>query len=190
MEESEVRPLVQRAQHGDDDAFAVLYAELAPRVLRYLGAQVRDPDRAEELMQMTFVKAIEALPRYQLRDHVPFAAWIFRIARNAMIDDRRSAWPVIGLDAAEQLPARDAGPAELVEAAAERQNLLDALDRLRPDQREVLVYRFFAELRPPDVARLMDRSEGAVRVLQHRALGALRLLLQGEQQREVAGLIP
>jgi RNA polymerase sigma-70 factor (ECF subfamily) len=189
MEESEVRPLVQRAQHGDDEAFAMLYAELAPRVLRYLGSQVRDQGRAEELMQLTFVKAIEGLPRYQLRDHVPFAAWIFRIARNAMIDDRRSARPVVGLDAVEQVPTAAAGPAELAEAASERSFLLDALDHLRPDQREVLIYRFFAELRPPEVARLMSRSEGAVRVLQHRALGALRLLLDGRERTETAGTI-
>lgn len=55
MEESAVRPLVERAQRGDDEAFAALYADLAPRVLRYLRYQVRNPDRAEELMQETFV---------------------------------------------------------------------------------------------------------------------------------------
>ena len=186
MEEPEVRSLVERAQRGDEDAFAALYAELAPRVLRYLRYRVADPDRAEELMQETFVKAVEGLPRYRTRDRVPFAAWIFRIARNTMVDDHRAARPTLDLDAVSGIASSADGPAEVAEADLEREALGRALDLLHPSQRDVLVYRFFAGLRPAEVASLMSRSDGAVRVLQHRALAALRQILERQVSGELA----
>ncbi len=99
-----------------------------------------------------------------------------RIARNAAIDERRRVHPTV-IDDAIDLPSLREGPDELALAALERRDLLAALERLPGDQHDVLVYRFFAELSPREVARLMDRSDGAVRVLQHRALRALRQLL-------------
>jgi RNA polymerase sigma-70 factor (ECF subfamily) len=190
MEDAAVRALVERAQRGDDDAFATLYADLAPRVLRYLRHQVGNPDRAEELMQETFMKVVEALSRFRLRERVPFAAWVFRIARNAVIDDRRSTHPTFELEAASQVVSPAVGPAELAEAASERAALVEALGRLTPEHRDVLVYRFFAELRPPEVAALMGRSDGAVRVLQHRALSALRSVLEESVTAEVPEVAP
>lgn len=183
MDDAMLRPLVERAQRGDEVAFGDIYADLAPRVLRFLRHEVRDAETAEDLMQRTFVRAIEGLPRYRPRDGVPFAAWIFRIARNAVIDDHRATHQTTTLEAAEDLPESTPGPAELAEAEFEHERLVEALEGLPPDQHDVLVYRFFAELRPPEVARLMTRSEGAVRVLQHRALGSLRRRLERETGR-------
>lgn len=169
--------LVQRAQAGEAAAFAAIYEDLAPGVLRFLCHQLGDPDRAEELMQRTFVKVIEALPRYRRRRGVPFRAWVFRIARNAVIDEHRTDHPALPLDAAPEQASDAPGPERLVEAAAERDELLAALELLPADQHDVIVYRFFGELAPHEVAPLLHRSEGAVRILQHRALRRLRGLL-------------
>lgn len=173
--------LVRRAASGDGAAFAALYDAYASRVRRFLRHQLGDADVAEELLQRTFVKMIEALPRYRSRG-LPFGAWVFRIARNVVIDHRRTSHPGVSLDAVVG-HASDAGdPVAAAERGHDRARLRSALDALPPDQREVLVWRFFADLTPAETAALMGRSNGAVRVLQHRALAALRGLLEASDR--------
>jgi RNA polymerase sigma-70 factor (ECF subfamily) len=169
--------LVDRARRGDADAFSVLYECLAPRLLRFLYHQVGDPDIAEELMQRTFVKVIEGLPRFECRGGIPFGAWAFRIARNLAIDEHRTAHPALDLETLPEVPSDAPGPEQIVEAGIRRDELLGALEHLPADQHDVIVYRFFAGLSPHEVAPLLHRSDGAVRVLQHRALRHLRELM-------------
>ena len=168
--------LVGRAAAGDATAFACLYDAYAPRVRRFLRHQLGDADLAEELLQRTFVKMIESLPRYQSRG-LPFGAWVFRIARNAVIDHRRTSHPAVSLEATMERASDIGDPVASAERDQDRAQLRTALDALPPDQREVLVWRFFAELSPAETAVLMGRSNGAVRVLQHRAMVSLRELL-------------
>ncbi|MEI8332674.1 MAG: sigma-70 family RNA polymerase sigma factor [Chloroflexota bacterium] len=178
--------LVPAAVAGDSGAFADLYDALAPRVRRYLRHEVGDPDLAEDLLQRVFLRVVEALPRYRPRG-APIAAWIFRIARNAVIDHRRTAHPGLPLDDAAETPADVDDPCAAAERGEECAQVRAALRALPPDQRDVLVWRFFAELSPAETAVLMDRSNGAVRVLQHRALAALRAFLGEPASTTVSG---
>ncbi len=177
LDDATVDGLVGRAAAGDALAFAEIYDAYAPRVRRFLRHQTADIDLAEELLQRTFVKMIEALPRYRQRG-LPFGAWVFRIARNALIDHRRTSHPAVSLDVAADLAddrsAAAGDPVLAAERADDRARLCTALDKLPPDQRDVLVWRFFANLTPAETAALMGRSNGAVRILQHRALASLR----------------
>ena len=168
-----VDALVLRAGHGDAVAFAELYDRYAPRVRRFLRHQVGDDDRAEDLLQQTFMKMIEALPRYRTQG-VPFGAWVFRVARNLVIDARRTAHPASPIESVAETLAGPQDPARAVEQADDRARLLAAVDALPADQRDVLVWRFFAELSPAETGAVMGRSAEAVRSLQHRAILALR----------------
>jgi RNA polymerase sigma-70 factor, ECF subfamily len=165
--------LVRRAATGDGTAFAGLYDAYAPRVRRFLRHQLGDADLAEELLQRTFIKMIEALPRYHARG-LPFGAWVFRIARNVAIDHRRTAHATVSLDAALDRASDTDDPVAAAERHQDRAALRAAMDSLPADQREVLLWRFFAGLSPAETAVLMGRSNGAVRILQHRALTSLR----------------
>ncbi len=170
--EPEIAALVAAARRGDAAAFTGLYRRYADRVYRFCLFRVRRPADAEDLMQQTFLRAIEALPRYEERG-LPFGAWLFRIARNVVIDHGRSRRDALGLDDlahAGAEPATEDGTGALADRAA----LLAALARLTPDQREVLGYRFFAGLSARETGRLMGRGEATVRGLQARALAALR----------------
>ena len=172
-----VDALVGPAAAGDSAAFTAIYDAYSPRVRRFLRHQLGNADLAEELLQRTFVKMIEALPRYESRG-LPFGAWVFRIARNSVIDHRRTAHPAVPLDAAAGRQSDVGDPVSTAERGQDRDVLRAALDALPPDQRQVLVWRFFAELSPAETAALMGRSNGAVRVLQHRALVRLREILE------------
>jgi RNA polymerase sigma-70 factor (ECF subfamily) len=170
--ESDISGLVADARRGDEPAFTELYRRYADRVYRFCLFRVNRPADAEDLMQQTFVRAIEALPRYEERG-LPFGAWLFRIARNAVIDFQRSCRDHVDLDALT-LAGADPSIGDDTDGLVERDALLGALAKLTPDQREVLGYRFFADLSARETGRLMDRDEATIRGLQARALEALR----------------
>jgi len=171
-EDGDLARLVASARGGDEDAFLRLYGQFADRVYRFFLYRAGQPADAEDLTQLTFLRAIEALPRYEDRG-LPFAAWLFRIARNAAIDFERTRHNHLLLDDFEHLvdPPRAGDDLGL---AIERDDLLRAIEALTRDQREVLVFRFFADLSALDTGRLMGRSAATVRGLQARALAALR----------------
>jgi RNA polymerase sigma-70 factor, ECF subfamily len=173
LDDVAIDALVRRSATGDGTAFAGLYDAYAPRVRRFLRHQLGDADLAEELLQRTFIKMIEALPRYHARG-LPFGAWVFRIARNVVIDHRRTTHQTVPLDAALDRASETDDPVSTAERHQDRAVLRAAMDALPADQREVLVWRFFAGLSPAETAVLMGRSNGAVRILQHRALASLR----------------
>jgi RNA polymerase sigma-70 factor (ECF subfamily) len=163
--------LVLRAGRGDSEAFGLLYGRYRPDILRYLANYVRDHATAEDLTQQVFLKAWQAIPRYELRN-VPFKSWLYRMAHNQMVDHfRTQRFPVDleGVDCAE--PAE----AEANVLAWERREFLEgALQRLSADHREVLIQRFINEKSAAEIGQIMGRKEVTVRGLQLRALRALR----------------
>lgn len=170
-EEQDVDVLVERARHGDAEAFGSLYDRYQPEILRYLTHRLRDQELAEDLTQQVFLKAWQAVPRYQQRG-VPFKAWLYRMAHNQMIDYFRARRPTTDLEGV------DVPEEPIAEQRVLRQELLDrlqeALDRLSEDHRQVLVLRFLMEKSAAEIGVIMDRKEVTVRGLQFRALRALR----------------
>jgi RNA polymerase sigma-70 factor (ECF subfamily) len=178
--------LLKHAQDGDVDAYGKLYECHAGSVYRFLVAHLNDSLDAEDLTADVFFRAWRALPAYNQRG-VPFLAYLLQIARNILIDHyRRSAQAkTVNLDTLEViLPEARGGSAdetaETVQAALDQQRLRQVLNQLHPDHRTVLILRFLSGLSPRDAAQVMKRSEGAVRILQHRALAALRDLMTKE----------
>lgn len=175
--DDETDRLVERAKLGEGEAFAALYDRFAERVYRFVRFRVGGDSDAEDLLQLTFLKMIEALPRYQPRG-VPFAAWLFRLARNATIDFERTRRQHASLDEAMGRPSDAPGPDELAGAALDRHVLDRALRDLTREQQEVIACRFFAGLTAREIGTVMGKREGTVRGLQFRALDALRRRLR------------
>jgi RNA polymerase sigma-70 factor (ECF subfamily) len=173
MPEDDIRHLVERAREGDERAFTGLYDAFAPRVLKFLRFRVGDPDLAEDLLQRVFLKVIEELPRYQERG-IPFGAWLFRVTRNTAIDAHRTARPHLSLAVLAGRPSEYGDPEPMVEAMMERDEIRESIAGLPAAQRDVLECRFFGDLSPRETAEVLGRSEGSVKVLQHRAIAALR----------------
>jgi RNA polymerase sigma-70 factor (ECF subfamily) len=171
--------LLSQARAGNSHAFGELYELYAPRVFRFLFAHLDNRLDAEDLLAEVFLRAWRSLPAYQERG-LPFAAFLFRIARNLLIDYYRQSGHARGQVSIEDLNLQDTDltPGEKVSAGLERSELREHLAQLRDDYRSVLVLRFLAELSPEETAQVMGRSPGAVRVLQHRALAALRVIME------------
>jgi RNA polymerase sigma-70 factor (ECF subfamily) len=148
-------------------------------IYRYLYYRVGDTQEAEDLTETVFLKVWEHLPRFQPA-RVPFRAWLYRVASNLLVDHYRTRKPVDGL-AESGLIDPAPGPEQVGEVNERNRQLFAALRRLKPEHQEVLTLRFIADLSHAETARVMKRSEGAVRVLQHRALRALRQILSPEE---------
>ena len=171
--------LIKIAQEGNAEAFGELYERYASRVFRFLYAHMDNRLDAEDLVGDVFLRVWRSLPNYQ-EQGVPFLAFLFRIARNALIDHYRRASKSKQNVSIEDITLRDSGPGtgDKVVANLEHEEIKQTLGQLREDYRTVLVLRFLSELSPEETANVMDRSAGAVRVLQHRALAALRKLME------------
>ncbi len=173
IDDETIDRLVAAAQEGDPDAFGALFDHYYVPVYRFAAARVGRPSDAEDLAQLVFVKALEALPRYEARG-VPFGGWLFRLARNVVIDHVRTRREHATLDVVVERSSEDSSPDDLAILRQEMDTVSHALRRLTPEQREAIELRFFAGLSAKEAAEAMGRQEGTVRGLQFRAIAALR----------------
>jgi len=173
MDEESLDRLVADAKRGDTDAFAHIFDEYAGPIYRFIASRVNHPSDAEDLTQLVFVKALEALPRYEARG-IPFGGWLFRLARNAIIDQIRTRREHLSLVAATTRESDEASPESTASLHDDLDRVAAALQELTDDQREVIELRFFAGLSVAEAAEAMGRQEGTIRGLQFRAVGALR----------------
>ncbi len=182
VEETILVNLLQEAQDTcAPAAFDGLYLLFADRVFRYLLARIGDPDLAEDITAQVFLRLIEKIGIYRIgpRDNVAiFSAWLYRLAHNKMVDVLRSH------KRSQESPLEHAAHVvsgqtmEAVEEHLDFQRVLQSLKVLNDQQREVIVLRFVEELSIAETAQIMQKSEGAVKALQHRALETLRRHLQ------------
>jgi RNA polymerase sigma factor (sigma-70 family) len=166
------RDTVEAAGAGDPGALEALYRDLAPAVLGYLRAQgARDP---EDLVSDTFVGVVRGLRRFRGDQH-GFRSWVFSIAHRRLLDQRRSLirrpTEPVPPDEIPETPGGDVEDEALARIGARW--ALEAVARLTADQRDVLLLRVLADLSVEDVAGILDKSAGAVKSLQRRALVAL-----------------
>ena len=171
------RLLVQRAVERDASAFAELYDSHVVRVYRHIYYLVNDAREAEDLTAQTFLKAWEAVARYKERG-APFVAWLLRIAHNVAVSFLRSKRDHSTLEDTYVDQKLTRNPEEALEQSSDEKSVRDAVLRLREEQRQVIMLRFVEELDYREVAAVIGKSVPAVRVIQHRALGNLRKLMQ------------
>jgi RNA polymerase sigma-70 factor (ECF subfamily) len=172
-----VDELAAAAAAGDVDAVARLYDALVGPIYRYVGVRVRRREDAEDLTQLVFERVVGSLPRYRPAGR-PFEAWVFRIARNAVIDHVRRARSHEPLS--EDGLAWDGDGVEALSVRGEEiRELRSAIACLTPDQQEALALRFAAGLSAEEAAQVMGRRAGTVRGLTFRAIGSLRRKLGG-----------
>ena len=169
------RRLVQRAITGDAEAFAELYDAQVDDVYRYLLAWTGDQGRAEALTQSVFRNALRWLPLVAWRQS-ELGGWLLGMARDAIVEQRESAWERVGEPG---LAAAGAG-VEQAAPGADGDRLHRAVAELDDEEREVIVLRFLLDHSVMHAAYLMGVSPGAVTALQLRACSSLASLLSRE----------
>ena len=165
--------LIWYSQQGDRDAFASLYDTYHDGIRRYILIRVADPELAEDITSLVFLSTWENLNTFQI-GRSPFAAWLYRIAHNAVVDHYRTRKAVVSLEEAApwQLSYADEIDKKL-DLQFLTQGLIEGLKGLTGTQQEVLILRFILGFTTLEIARSLNKQQGAIRALQMRGLKKL-----------------
>ena len=166
--------LVTRIKCRDEAAFTEIYEANFAKIYRYITLKIGNKMEAEDLTQQVFLNAYKSASSFEWRG-TPVIAWLFRIAHNQMVDylRKKSRVVIVSIEKTAPVVASD-DPAEMAEIKFDAEQLAKASKNLTELQNEVISLRFAGELSIREVAKIMGKSEGAVKALQHSAVEALR----------------
>ena len=175
---------LQRAQQGDPDAFDGLYLLYADRVFRYLMVRTGSADLAEEVTAQVFLRLLQKIHLYRIapQDNVAiFSAWLYRLSHNRLVDllRKQKRATTVPLEHVQS----DADRSALIQSVEDQidfEAIANKLNLLNEQQRLVLFLRFIEDYSIAETAEIMQKNEGAVKALQHRALENLRRHMKAE----------
>jgi len=173
--------LIRRAQHREPEAFAQLYEAYFDKIYRYVVVRIGNKTEAEDMTQQVFLNALQSISSFKWRG-IPFSAWLFRIAHNQVVDYLRKKAKRITVPIDDLPVVANDNPQLVAEQKLDIEQLNLATKRLTEAQREVISLRFAGELSVAQVAKVMGRSQGAVKALQHSAIVTLRKALLVTEQ--------
>ncbi|HEX78804.1 MAG TPA: sigma-70 family RNA polymerase sigma factor [Dehalococcoidia bacterium] len=172
--------LVERAQKYDQEAFAQLYEQHFDKIYRYIALKIGNRADAEDMTQQVFLKSLKSISSYRWRD-IPFSAWLFRIAHNQVVDYLRKKTRQHTTSLNNVLAISDSSPQQSAEDRIVAEQLVSASRKLTPAQQEVISLRFASELPIAQVAKIMGKSPGAIKALQHSAIESLRKIMVNDK---------
>jgi RNA polymerase sigma-70 factor (ECF subfamily) len=176
--EYEVQMLVRRSADGDTEAFGELYIIYLDQIYRYVYYQLNDRMTAEDITEEVFIKAWKAVKSCKGREQT-FLPWLYRIARNQVIDNLRSRRKSQPIEAT--VVDDDDNAEQELEKKLESQKLLKMVACLPEQQRQVIILKFIEELDNHEIGQVMGRSQGTIRITQMRALTTLIRLYRAEE---------
>ncbi|MBI2623757.1 MAG: sigma-70 family RNA polymerase sigma factor [Candidatus Liptonbacteria bacterium] len=171
------RTIIENAVKGEASAFGQLYDHYQPKIYRFVLFKVSQREEAEDLTHEVFMSAWQRIRTY--RDFgFPFSSWLYQIARNRIIDHYRTKKASTPIDAVD--PEYFVAPASAPRAVEEKievERVRRALGKLKPEHQDVVIMRFIEELSIKETAAALGKTEGAIKLLQHRAMKALQELV-------------
>lgn len=166
------KEFIDRFKKKDPEVWTLLYNEYFPRIYRYIFARVQNQTDAEDLTEQVFVKALDAGPSFTWKG-IPISSWLFRIARNIIIDYWRKDKSKITVSIDESVVDESNDPESQAVMNSEIRRVIRAVGELTAAQREVIELRFAGGLSNAEIAYLLGKSEGSIKVMQHSALRSL-----------------
>ena len=175
--------LIQDAvKEGDSSAFGRLYDHYQPMIYRFVFIKIGRREEAEDITHQVFLRAWQNIRNYRHRGN-PFGSWLYRIARNQVIDHYRSRRDEASLDSLDTDGAVFQVSQPNLSARLDMERVMTALRTLKPDYQDVVIFRFIEDLSIKEVAGAIQKTEGAVKLMQHRAIEELKKklgVLEGE----------
>ncbi|MBI5754464.1 sigma-70 family RNA polymerase sigma factor [Candidatus Peregrinibacteria bacterium] len=174
----EIEKFVHLAQKGDQEAFAKIYDIFVDQIYRYVYYRVQGAD-VEDIVETVFLKVWENIRQYKPQKK-SFSAWLFRIAHNLVVDHYRAYKDKIFDELSSDLPdqSRQHNPIRSAQSSFDNLVLKKALVKVKKQYREIILHKFINELSNSEIAEILGKSEGSLRILQFRALKALRKELE------------
>ncbi len=179
--EAEIDALVIRAQNGDKESFGVLYDTYVNQVYRFIFFRVTSEAVAEDITSEVFFKTMKHLGKYQKKDSMPFSAWLFRIAKNVLVDHYRKNVPLDEIPETVVDESSTADATEKTSTSVDRRRIMSALKNLPEMQAQAIILKYFSEQKNSEIATVLGKSETAIRILQSRGLKKLRDSLEAEK---------
>jgi len=178
MEDSQqlLAPLLAKAKQGEEAAFGEIYNLYFQKIYRFIYYRVGNKEIAEDLAEEVFLKAFTKIS--SVKEDVAFAGWLYQIARNQVIDYYRQKKLTISLDEIENTLEYESNVVDVINLEQQQKILLRFLKELTTEQQVVLKLKFFEDLNNGEIAEIMAKSEGAIRVIQHRAISKLQELIK------------
>ena len=173
--------LVKRAVRRDRVAFATLYNKYVVQVYRHVYYRAPSLADAEDITQEVFIRAWKAIDKYK-RTAAPFVTWLIAVARNLIADHYKARKKTVSLEEAEvPIQSDEASPEVIAETSLNRSYVKNAISKLKGDKQKVILMHFIDGFGYGEIARILNKSEGTVRVIQYRALNDLRRILMRSQ---------
>jgi RNA polymerase sigma-70 factor, ECF subfamily len=167
--------ILVRAQAGKEEALSQLYNLYFDKIYRFIYYRVSHKEVAEDLTEELFIKAFRNLKT--LEQTAAFDGWLYQIARNLVIDYYRSKKQMVPLEEIEHTLEYETNIVDIVNLQTEQTLLIKVMKDLTVEQQTVIKLKFFEDLDNATIAQIMGKQEGAIRVIQHRAIARLKELI-------------
>lgn len=170
------RDVIQSASGGKAEAFGLLYDHYVTQIYRFILVKVSGQrEEAEDLTHQVFLQAWHGMRKGQYQDlGLPFSSWLYQIARNLVIDHYRRTRPTVELDEERHDTPVDLDNEARIDKKRRVTVLLRALENMKEAERELILLRFVEDLSVRETAAAMGKTEGAIKVMQHRTLAKLK----------------
>ncbi len=176
ISDKEIEKLVIKSQQGDAEAFGIIYDTYVTPIYRYIFYKVKRED-VEDLVEQLFLKAWENIRKYKKRKQTSFKSWLFRIAHNLVVDHYRLTREHASLDPRFSDTKKESNPVIQASESLNNDRLKKAIEKLKPNYQQIIILKFLNELSNEEISKVLKKSEGSVRILQFRALKALKIIL-------------
>ena len=164
---------IRKAKQGEAASFGILYDYYTPQIYRFIYLKTSSKSEAQDLLHEVFLKAWQNIASYDDRG-LPFSSWLYQIARNRVIDYYRTKRDHSDITEVDLIAAPEVS---LLDNKLSLAKVMEAIKQLNEEHQNIIVMRFVNDLSSETIAAALDKSEGAVRLAQHRALNQLKKIL-------------
>jgi len=179
-EESE---LIEKAKNRDPEAFGLLYDQYLPAIYRFILLKISDKVTTEDLAHQVFLNAWQNIENYKTQGF-PFSSWLYRIAHNAVIDYYRTEKKHFNLESVEEMAASNNLEGK-IDQEFELKLIKTAIKELSSEHQSIIIMKFVEGLTNKEIAVALGKSEGSIKVAQHRSLKIIKKIIDGKYNRKI-----